>query len=76
MAIKKSFLDFLYEERNKIQKTIDDHIEKGKAPMNQCCENMINQNAHGKVLEAHRNKIKLVNDSIEKYIEIHIEKNG
>lgn len=68
--MKKQFLDFLYEQRVKVQLEIDKIVENKKNPIAVCCENMSNK-IDNKEEDAKRAHIKTINDTISKYISIY-----
>lgn len=73
--MKKEFLDFLYDVRTKTQKEIDDLTEKAKEPIRQCCDNMETTNKSGLKLAVKRDEIKMINDTITKYISLYCNSN-
>ena len=69
--MKKEFLDFLYELRGKVQLDIDKLVELSKQYKCRCCENMSSEDEVQAELRTRRSQIQSINDSIQKYLELH-----
>lgn len=71
-AIKKDYLDFLYQMKAELQTEIDLQVQKNKEPESYCCDRSKNGVSSGVIrLRQLREHIKTVNDSIQKYISVH-----
>ena len=69
--MKKEFLDFLYELRGKVQLDIDELVELSEQDKCRCCENMSSEDEVQAELRTRRSQIQSINDSIQKYLELH-----
>lgn len=67
--MKKEFLDFLYEQRAKVQTEIDLLVEAGKKETPMQIEHL--ENPVKSELRAKREHIFGINKTIERYLELH-----
>ena len=66
----KGYLDYLYEQRSKVQADFDKLIDKSN-DRHQCCKDMDSTNPIALQIKATREHIYTINKCIEKYMELH-----
>lgn len=69
--MKKDYLDFLYENRSKLQAEIEMLVRRKADPRAKCCVDMDTTSPIELQLKATRDNIYSINMCIEKYMELH-----